>query len=123
MPTIGSMEVCARCHRARATQKDGHRDIGGNLFCGEQDAHGDRQVVGRSLLREVRRREVDGDAAYGKCGARVLNLQSGRAPWPPARWRLLDRRWSSLGQNAYRLSFYHHGEHGETVPQPRKRAA
>ncbi len=45
----------------------------GDLFAGQEDGHGDGQVVGRALFPEVGRGQVDPDAALGEGAAGVLD--------------------------------------------------
>ena len=67
-------------------QEQGARDVGRGLLGGEDDAHGDGQVVGRALLAQVGGGQVDGDALLGEVEAGVAD--GGAHPL----LRLLDRR-------------------------------
>ncbi len=67
-------------------QEEGARDVGRGLPGGEDDAHGDGQVVGRPLLANVGGGQVDRDALLGELEPGVAD--GGAHPL----LRLLDRR-------------------------------
>ena len=68
-----ALGVAHRAVQRQLAQEDGMLHVGHRLLGGDEEAHGDGQVVGRPLLPEVGRGQVHGDAPVGEGEAGVAD--------------------------------------------------